>query len=455
MTDLQILLLTVFGGLFVMLISYVFSFLRSFVPQQGQENEQQVEQPQQVQKKPAQKQQPAKADGPGKKAKKLQQQTSHQQSNFAHPWLMTSLKGHSGPVKDMDFSNNGKFLASCSADRSVLIWPTKLFTAKSHNPIRGNVAYDVADRIKWSPDSKAFILHKANANELEVYKLQRKTEGDGYTVASGNLSFGVQHSECSEVVAMDMASSGRYIMTASSTTDLVLYDLKGEVIQKLDSCLMQTYCAGISPNAKFVAASGFTPDVKVWEVKATKSGEIDKIKRAFELTGHRSGIWGFAFNADSSRMATLSKDKTWRLYNIEVEFDRGQDPILISSGPHPFDPEATEFTHVRVALSPDAKTLAASCDRDIFLFDTVAPSDVQVVSDVHVETISGLLFDDEGKKLVSCGDKHIRIFHNVPGLRRNMLDFQSELKSAKSEGLKTRLKEQIAALKESLDEIET
>ena len=84
-----------------------------------------------------------------------------------------------------------------------------------------------------------------------------------------------------------MASSGRYIMTASSTTDLVFYDLKGEVIQRLDSCLMQTYCAKISPNARFVAASGFTPDVKVWEVKASKaSGDVDKVKRAFELTGH-------------------------------------------------------------------------------------------------------------------------------------------------------------------------
>ena len=52
----------------------------------------------------------------------------------------------------------------------------------------------------------------------------------------------------------------------------------------------------------------------------------------------RSGIWGFAFNAGSTRMVTLSKDKTWRLYNVEIEFDRGQDPILVSTGAHPFDP---------------------------------------------------------------------------------------------------------------------
>ena len=32
MTDLQILILTLFGGLFFMLISYVVKFLRSFIP---------------------------------------------------------------------------------------------------------------------------------------------------------------------------------------------------------------------------------------------------------------------------------------------------------------------------------------------------------------------------------------------------------------------------------------
>ncbi|VEN34550.1 unnamed protein product [Callosobruchus maculatus] len=33
---------------------------------------------------------------------------------FAHSWLLTSLKGHTGSILDMDFSNNGKFLASCA-----------------------------------------------------------------------------------------------------------------------------------------------------------------------------------------------------------------------------------------------------------------------------------------------------------------------------------------------------
>ena len=46
-----------------------------------------------------------------------------------------------------------------------------------------------------------------------------------------------------------------------------------------------TYCCRVSPCGRFVATSGFTPDVKVWEVKFSRSGEFEKVARAFDLTG--------------------------------------------------------------------------------------------------------------------------------------------------------------------------
>jgi len=51
------------------------------------------------------------------------------------------------------------------------------------------------------------------------------------------------------------------------------------------------------------------------EVVYSKAGEFEKVTRAFELSGHTSGIWSFDFSPDSSRMVTVSKDGTWRLYN--------------------------------------------------------------------------------------------------------------------------------------------
>lgn len=63
--------------------------------------------------------------------------------------------------------------------------------------------------------------------------------------------------------------------------------------------------------------TGFAPDVKVWEVKFSKLGEFQQLSRAFELTGHSSGVYDVGFSADSSRMVTVSKDGTWRAFNTK------------------------------------------------------------------------------------------------------------------------------------------
>lgn len=40
-----------------------------------------------------------------------------------------------------------------------------------------NIQYDHARLVRWSPDCKAFIIHRANDNFMEVYKVGRKPEG--------------------------------------------------------------------------------------------------------------------------------------------------------------------------------------------------------------------------------------------------------------------------------------
>ena len=67
----------------------------------------------------------------------------------------------------------------------------------------------------------------------------------------------------SETLAIDMSCTGKFIMSCSAKTDLVLYDLNGTVLSKLDTVLGKNFWAKISPDGKLLACSGFTPDVKV------------------------------------------------------------------------------------------------------------------------------------------------------------------------------------------------
>lgn len=65
--------------------------------------------------------------------------------------------------------------------------------------------------------------------------------------------------------------------------------------------------------------TGFTPEAKTWEVVFDKSGEFKDVKQVPQLTlgGHSSGVYDVAFDVDSSHMATVSKDGTWRLFDTK------------------------------------------------------------------------------------------------------------------------------------------
>jgi len=70
----------------------------------------------------------------------------------------------------------------------------------------------------------------------------------------------------------------------------------------------------------FIIYSGFTPDVKVWEVCFTKSGDFQEVRRAFELKGHSAGVYSFSFNNDSTRMLSASKDGTWKYWDTNSKY---------------------------------------------------------------------------------------------------------------------------------------
>lgn len=80
----------------------------------------------------------------------------------------------------MDFSSNGKYLATCADDRTVRIWSTKDFLQREHRSMRANVELDHAILVRFSPDCRAFIVWLANGDTLRVFKMMKRDDG-GYT----------------------------------------------------------------------------------------------------------------------------------------------------------------------------------------------------------------------------------------------------------------------------------
>ncbi|XP_076875602.1 transducin beta-like protein 2 [Brachyhypopomus gauderio] len=369
-----------------------------------------------------------------------------QQHTFSHALLAAALKGHSGSITCLDFSSNGKYLASCSDDRTVRIWSTKDFLDRDHKCLRANVELDHATLVRFSPDSRAFITWLANGDTVRIFKMTKKEDGTfNFTAAAED--FPQKHKGI--VINIGIAETGKFIMTASVDTTILIWDLKGEVLASINTNQMTNSYAAISPCGRFVAACGFTPDVKVWEVCFSKSGEFKEVTRAFDLKGHSAGICSFDFSNDSRRMATVSKDGTWKLWDTDVEYKKQQDPYLLRTVPCPVSEGS------RIALSPDGRVVAVSSGQDVAMYNATSGELEEQFHCVHGDNITDLKFDINNRFLVCSGDRVIRVFHNATGYRAAVQDMQAMLKKTSNEGVKQRLRQQLEDAQKALDAVLT
>jgi hypothetical protein len=59
-----------------------------------------------------------------------------------------------------------------------------------------------------------------------------------------------------DLLALGVASTGRFVMTCTAKNEMDILDLKGNVLSSITTNQMEVYFARISPDGKFVATSG-------------------------------------------------------------------------------------------------------------------------------------------------------------------------------------------------------
>ncbi|KAL0838856.1 hypothetical protein ABMA28_016884 [Loxostege sticticalis] len=363
-------------------------------------------------------------------------------TDFSHQWLLKNLKGHPGTVLLVDFSSNGKFMAATCDDGSVILWDIRDLNQKEHKTLRVNIDFDYASHVAWSPDSKAFIVHTVRENHIVVYKIEKKKDG-GIGSATPVITFDKAHEE--DVIGFGISSNGKFMMSCSSKTDMIIWDLKGQQLERLDTYLMSTHAAKISPCGRFVVATGFSPDIKVMEVVFTKSGEFKQVTKAFELTGHNSGIYDVAFDVDTSHIATISRDGTWKLYHTKIDYINGQSPHVLETGTY-----TQTANPPKIALSPNAEVLAVAVDSSVEFYDTYTGKLYDTVENVYLGLINYMKFDASGKYLFVCGDRAVRVFHNVCGYYTTIGSCTRLLGAKQTSATVERLKKTIEECKETL-----
>jgi WD40 repeat protein len=139
----------------------------------------------------------------------------------SHPLLATDFKGHTGAVLSLDFDSTGRYLASCSEDRTIRLWYMKTLEEKEHKYSRKNIELDHATHVKFSPDGTAVLTFMSVANALQVFRVSKQK--GALVVTEPTVDFPKDSS--SSVISIGIAStlSLNLLLTSLRIALLVLF----------------------------------------------------------------------------------------------------------------------------------------------------------------------------------------------------------------------------------------
>jgi WD40 repeat protein len=273
-------------------------------------------------------------------------------SKLLQPYVLrkpatTSPRGHTRPVTGVSFSPDGKRLASCSEDRTIVLWDC--VTSKPLKQLTRQAAY--LNSVAFSPDGKRLV---STAQEIglksgQTLMLWDATSGKELEDISGTrLAASATFSPDSKWLA--------YCSNDLSTHSIRVRDAAGKrQLLSLDGYGGEFMAVTFSPDGTRLAAGGGT-GVFIWDLA---SGEDLAL-----LSGHIGRVSSVAFSPDGQLLASADTQMPSRMGNkfdvpqikptsVKIwNANTGKEVRSLDDG---FDNGAYS-----VAFSPDGKRLATA-----------------------------------------------------------------------------------------------
>lgn len=358
------------------------------------------------------------------------------------------LEKHTDFVGGIAFSPDGKILASCSKDQTIILWDVD--TGSIKHTLKGHT--DFVTSVSFSPDGKTLASGSIDET-IRFWDLETGTHVKTFKESEVN------------VTQISFSPNGRFILSGGKgDSKILLWDVKTEKYKQIDDETWRRISVCFSPDGNTIAAAHEDHIIDFFD---TVTGEHKKriVGNNFQnLTFFMGEFADLTLSPDGTKFVSMNIDRSINLCDITT----GQCKLLMPHTPddsierlnrflfssdsnifsgmysdgftglwdtntgkelHPtkriqlFEKNQTVLDQnyryapgFGFAFSPDSQILAsASSDHSIHLLDTTT-GNIRHSLDGHTGRVESLSFSSNGRTLVSGSyDGTLRLWNAVTG----------------------------------------
>ncbi len=202
-----------------------------------------------------------------------------------------TLTDHSGGLRGVAYSRDGKRFATCGDDQTIRVWDTATWT--SLHTLRGHVGGVLC--VGFSPDGRRLVSGGTDST-VRLWDAQ-----DGGALL-------VQHGHAAAVTRVAFAGDGHTIASTAEDGTARLWDVTApDDVSVLRGHTTYVYPVACSPNGRWIASGSWDHTVRLWDATSGRA--------AHTLSGHTGAVGALSFTPDGARLASWADDRTIRLWD--------------------------------------------------------------------------------------------------------------------------------------------